>query len=299
MNKGLKHTISIGEFAKISGVSKQTLIFYEKEGILTASYRDEKNYRYYALEQLEKIDRIVALREIGVSISEIRGYEEKKTPQNYIDMLESEEDRIESEIQKLKTMKAKIRDKIEATKKGIILKDKTDPHIEEQEAEYLLTYSLEDEGKAGCKEEMPAFKGLGDDLITDRIVEFIKYIRQKDIKSGYSIGGIIDGKCLAEKRFDRLSHLFIRTKKKIRVKNFREKAKGTYATIIHRGPYCKTCEAYDRLFQFIDEKGLETVADSYEESLLDMFNVEEEDEYVTKISIMVENKREEEGENER
>lgn len=299
MNKGLKRTISIGEFAKISGISKQTLIFYEKEGILTPRYRDEKGYRYYALEQLEKIDRIIALRELGLSLNDIRGYEGEKTPANYISMLQLEEERIESEIRKLKSMKAKIRDKIEATKKGIIERKNTNPHLEEQEREYLVTYRLDERGGACKKEETSILSDLGEDLITDKIVEFIKYIRQKDIQSGHSIGAIISREDVEAGRYHKLSHLYIKTTKKTRTKNFHEKKSGTYATIVHKGPYQTAYKSYQRLMAFIGEKEMKMLSDSYEESLLDMFNVEDEGEYITKISIRVENKREEEGRYER
>ena len=37
--------VSPTEFASISGVSRQTLIFYEKKGIFLPAYKNEKGYR--------------------------------------------------------------------------------------------------------------------------------------------------------------------------------------------------------------------------------------------------------------
>ncbi|WP_418657894.1 MerR family DNA-binding transcriptional regulator, partial [Clostridioides difficile] len=38
-----------GEFAKLCGISKQTLIFYDKIGIFPPEYKDKNNYRYYSV----------------------------------------------------------------------------------------------------------------------------------------------------------------------------------------------------------------------------------------------------------
>ena len=48
-----------GEMAQLHGVSKQTLIFYDKAGVFSPALRDESNgYRYYAPEKLEMLDHI-------------------------------------------------------------------------------------------------------------------------------------------------------------------------------------------------------------------------------------------------
>lgn len=45
----------IGEFSTLSFLTIKTLRFYDEEGILIPSFRDENNYRYYSEEDLEKI----------------------------------------------------------------------------------------------------------------------------------------------------------------------------------------------------------------------------------------------------
>ena len=44
-----------GEFAAIHGMSKQTLLFYDKIGLIKPAYVDENNrYRYYSAKQMEQ-----------------------------------------------------------------------------------------------------------------------------------------------------------------------------------------------------------------------------------------------------
>nr|WP_243686653.1 MerR family DNA-binding transcriptional regulator [Clostridioides difficile] len=44
-----KQYFTTGEFAKLCGISKQTLIFYDKIGIFSPEYKDKNNYRYYSV----------------------------------------------------------------------------------------------------------------------------------------------------------------------------------------------------------------------------------------------------------
>jgi DNA-binding transcriptional MerR regulator len=63
----------IGQFSKITKVTVKALRFYEEEGLLAPEYTDAVNgYRYYSSSQLPRVFRIVALRQCGFSIPEIR-----------------------------------------------------------------------------------------------------------------------------------------------------------------------------------------------------------------------------------
>ena len=63
----------IGEFAELSGVSTKTLRHYDKVGLLRPAGVDARTrYRGYAVEQLRELSSILALRDLGLSLSEIR-----------------------------------------------------------------------------------------------------------------------------------------------------------------------------------------------------------------------------------
>ncbi len=65
--------LKIGEFARICGVSAQTIRYYDTEGVLCADYIDpESGYRYYAPEKLETFRRIQTYKEAGFSLEEIK-----------------------------------------------------------------------------------------------------------------------------------------------------------------------------------------------------------------------------------
>ena len=63
----------IGEFAELSGVSTKTLRHYEKMGLLRPAAVDARTrYRCYAGAQLRDLSAILALRDLGLSLPEIR-----------------------------------------------------------------------------------------------------------------------------------------------------------------------------------------------------------------------------------
>ena len=65
--------VSIGEFARLGGVSVRTLRHYDEIGLLRpASVDPETGYRGYAPAQLGQLNRIIALKELGLSLAQSR-----------------------------------------------------------------------------------------------------------------------------------------------------------------------------------------------------------------------------------
>lgn len=64
--------LKIGEFARLGQVSVQTIRFYDDIGLLKPSQVDPfTNYRYYTLEQLPCLMRILALKDLGIPLEQI------------------------------------------------------------------------------------------------------------------------------------------------------------------------------------------------------------------------------------
>ena len=72
--------IKTGEFAKLVGVTKHTLFYYDKIGLFSPEIKLENGYRFYSFDQLDVFDVIQTLRELDVSLEEIqRIYESEKS----------------------------------------------------------------------------------------------------------------------------------------------------------------------------------------------------------------------------
>jgi len=61
----------IGEFAKRAGVTPRTIRYYESLGLLGPSERQGSGFRYYTEAELAKLQKINALKELGLSLDEI------------------------------------------------------------------------------------------------------------------------------------------------------------------------------------------------------------------------------------
>ena len=62
----------IGDFSRLAQVSVRMLRHYDKLGLLEPSYTDRfTGYRYYTIDQLPRLNRIVALNDLGLTLAQI------------------------------------------------------------------------------------------------------------------------------------------------------------------------------------------------------------------------------------
>lgn len=96
---------TIGEVAKLTNLSVQTLRYYDQINLFKPTYIDKaSNYRYYKDEQLFYLNIIKSLKYIGISLEDI-----KKalllTPEELLVFLKKQEQRIEEKINRLNEVK--------------------------------------------------------------------------------------------------------------------------------------------------------------------------------------------------
>lgn len=64
--------LGIGDFARLAGVSVRMLRHYDRLGLLVPSRVDEfTGYRYYRAAQLDRANRLVAMKELGFTLEEV------------------------------------------------------------------------------------------------------------------------------------------------------------------------------------------------------------------------------------
>ncbi|MBR5516397.1 MAG: MerR family transcriptional regulator [Firmicutes bacterium] len=113
-----KNYFTTGEFAKLCNVNKQTLFYYDKEGVFSPDLVGENNYRYYSYNQLETFTVITMLRDLGVHIKEIKKHMDNRSPEALILLLESKKKEIDKKIISLNWSKFYIENKIKLTQEG-------------------------------------------------------------------------------------------------------------------------------------------------------------------------------------
>lgn len=76
----MNNFLKIGEFAKLRNVNINSLLYYEKIGVLRPAYIDpDSKYRYYLPEQLAVLDTILLAVKLGIPLKDLNNYVEEDT----------------------------------------------------------------------------------------------------------------------------------------------------------------------------------------------------------------------------
>lgn len=107
--------LKIGDFSKICQTSIKALRHWDAVGLLKPALIDpETNYRYYSIEQIDDVNRILAFRALGLSLNEMaRLVHEKLSPADIRAMLLAKQTDLHKQIEEaeasLKVLDARLR----------------------------------------------------------------------------------------------------------------------------------------------------------------------------------------------
>lgn len=94
--------LSIGQMAKLNHISTQTLRLYDRKGLLRPAYQDEASgYRYYHIDQCERLDFIHTMQICGMSLEQIKHHLNEASTEELHIMLAEQEQQLEREINRL------------------------------------------------------------------------------------------------------------------------------------------------------------------------------------------------------
>jgi DNA-binding transcriptional MerR regulator len=118
--------LTIGEFAWLSQVTVETLRHYDRLNLLKPAHLDRfTGYRYYSPKQLPRLNRILALKELGLPLSEIgRLLDQPITADEIRSILQDKRSELEAHIQETQARLARV----EAHLKQIEMEGKMPDH---------------------------------------------------------------------------------------------------------------------------------------------------------------------------
>ena len=73
---------SVADLVKITGLTKRTLHYYDKIGLLSPQRKPDNGYRFYGQEDLLRLQEIVFLKAVGLSLAEIKDFLERERSQH-------------------------------------------------------------------------------------------------------------------------------------------------------------------------------------------------------------------------
>ena len=266
--------LTTGEFARICGVNKQTLFHYDQIGILCPEIMGDNGYRYYSYLQLDTYNTIAMLKELDMPLSEIREFLNSRTPEAFLELLQSHLALVEDKILELQWLKKFITGRINITKEGIDARHNK-IFMETRPAEhYIIT-------------EYSGSNNDGD--IYAAIAEHISYCKSTNIYSPYAIGGFIktsDGPWVDTYEY---SHFYtkIMPEDVSSVKGAFTFEPRTYITTYSTEGFNAIPEMMNQLLHFAAKHNFRTGPYFFEDMLLDEMSTFGFDNYTLKLSIPV------------
>lgn len=277
----------IGEFSRLSRVSVRMLRHYDQLGLLTPSQTDRfTGYRYYSADQLPRLNRILALRDLGFSLEQINGLlDEDLSTEQLLGMLKLKRAEVEEQMhleqQKLSRLEARIRQMSESPRHGaydVIVRDvepelaamyrevASDDDRVQQMFDTVETYVAQYEG---ARADKPPFSIYYDDEYRDKEV---------------------DAEIAVPLRYAIPEHELIRVRQLPRLSNV--------ACVVHVGEYSEIYQAYNALLAWIEAHDYEMTgpirevylrygADGLDFELPQTYLADHKHQYVTELQLSV------------
>jgi DNA-binding transcriptional MerR regulator len=112
MLKGMQK-MKVGQLAEATGVSVQTIRFYERRGLLPAPRRLQSGYRDYPGETVSAVMRIKRMQEVGFSLREMGHFLRliETEPHNHVERRAYAEAKIrdiDAQIERLRSMREEL-----------------------------------------------------------------------------------------------------------------------------------------------------------------------------------------------
>ncbi|MEF3330360.1 MerR family transcriptional regulator [Oceanobacillus sp. M60] len=268
-----KKMMTTGEFADLCEVKKQTLFHYDEIGLLEPEYKNENGYRYYTIQQAEAYSVIDMLKEIGMSLAEIKDFLHSKNTKKITDLLTEKEKLVDIKIRKMQRIQHLIKNQKRQMEEASQL-DLDQFTIEDMKVEQIvlseniLNYSHKD--------------------ITKMVISFMKYVKQGEINVE-NWGALIRHEQIETGDYLNYSYFYLRENQLHLTKTFEKKA-GKYVIGYHKGSYMHTYQTYEQIKDYLKETGYRICGDSFEEYLylMDGSSLNVSANYVIKIMIEVE-----------
>ncbi|WP_129595804.1 MerR family DNA-binding transcriptional regulator [Anaerophilus nitritogenes] len=272
----MKDKFLIGELSTLFNISTDTLRYYDKIGLLKPDYDQKNGYRYYSIRNFFKLSRILFLKQLDISLDDIKKYMNHKNTTNLLKLLKKKEEQIDKKINHLTNLKKKINSKIELFNSiGEDINQIRVEKIPERKGVFLDTYNGENNSK--IKQSLK---------INGRYMKNSSWLIEGQVYTSVFKSNILKGNVNQFRYF-------------VEVLSVEDPFYGQlecipqneYACIVFLGPYIKIDEYYKVLIQWIQENGYEIIGDSIEKNIVDYDFSDYEEEYISEIQIPIQKPR--------
>lgn len=265
----------IGDFSKLSRVSIKALHLYDQMGLLKPAQVDQfTSYRYYSASQLPRLNRILALKELGFSLEQICKLLDEQIPLAQIQgMLRLKQAELQQHIEVEQARLARVEARLKQIEQENIM-----PYYE------AIIKKIEPIKVASIRETIPNYPAVG--RLFD---ELFVYLQQHGIKPGKYCAAIWHDLGYQESEVDGEAVISIDSPipGNERIKGYELIGFEKLACTIHHGSYKTINQAYNSLLAWIEANNYKIVG-SNREFYIQGGHEQDNESYVTELQFPVE-----------
>ena len=271
--------IKTGEFAKLCGTNKRTLIHYDEIGLFKPAFTDDRGYRYYSESQFDVFFTINCLSKLGMPLKEIGAFLNHRNPQALKKLLLEQREEVLKEEERIR----KTRQVIETKLSLVSLQEK----LESRQSGSNLGHIFQEHTPEEYMILSNPLNTNDHEAIIHTLCSHIGYCNKNNLNAGHPYGAMLDVSELRQGHLDTYAYFFTKVIDRPEDISFHTKPAGTYAVAYLKGDYYDSEETYRKLFQWIDENGFHTGQYSYKEAVIDELAAASSEEYLAKISVQI------------
>lgn len=243
-----KHFLKVGEFARICRTTKETLLHYDRKGLLKPKHINENGYRGYSAEQYFDFDLISLFKDAGYTLEEIKKLRSTCGTQGYLKF-------VKEKIAYLQEEKLRLTHRISMLSRLVVMAEEAVASTfdtlfwEEREEESILFYPV-DSGKMLNREKSV-------ECYSDCLLDSLAHGNSIDLP----LGTIIPRAYAIDNNFN-ICYLF-RKASKNEDGDIRKIRKGRYACLFHQGYIDSHISAFNFMIHEINKMKLKIISDVY------------------------------------
>jgi DNA-binding transcriptional MerR regulator len=266
--------LKIGDFAKLSRVSIRMLRHYDEVGLLKPDHVDaESSYRYYSAQQLPRLNRILALQDLGFTLEQIGSLlKADLSPEQLKGMLRTKQMELQDRLQAEQERLARVAWRLQQIE------------IENQPPAYdVVIKQVPPQLVAASRGTIASHQGIG--ALFGTIFQHLE---------PYRVGGLAAAiwhdDVSEEQRIDAEAAIYLRSplppSREVQVYELPE---ATMACVVHHGAFLSLNRAYESVVTWIEQHNYQIVGPNRELYIHYTLPSRQDDEnYVTELQFPVE-----------
>lgn len=270
MSKEKNKLLTIGQFASLHKINKKTLMWYDEIGLLKPAFIKENGYRYYSYQQSSILETILILRELNISLPEIKSFMKQRSAENLNKLLDEKIIELHDTISHLKSIQ-KTLSHYKENITSIMNIDLSKISLVYKEESYLV-----------CVNSNPT---LSFEKELELIISEAKNYNLHRLHNA-TYGSMISTDKLYKNNFTDYDALFIEVPKSSAKKGLHKHPSGMYLRAFCKGNWDKIPNKYKEILDYAKANHITLCGCAYETGINELM-IDDINEYITQIEIPV------------